>query len=744
MHVDKIKELYKHFSIIPLNGKAPIWANWTKHCNERTVFSRIESHKGNFGICGGFEGLEFVDIDNDLLNADKLYSFVSDHFDLTGFPVTKTQSGGYHIYFKCDNPKSNLKLASSNYIVPELAIYKKNSKNHCKLPGGKERAVKVDDSVKVTLIETRGQGGQVVFYDNFIQGNINNIPKITDQQRNELFDICRAQNEVVDKAEIKPTKAITRTYKDSPLDMYTNDPSSVQETFNLLMSEGWTTKNNKEYWWRPGKDFRQSPSASVGRCGGINKFYNFSGNGDPFFENELCSMIGVRTILKHNRDFSACAKELARHYNILPKQKSNGSNSETYDSDDKPAKLSAIAVKWIVLEKIIKEWQLKFRYNELTNVIDLAKNNSKKYERPGLVYTDIVAEMEINRKIKSIGKGKIEDMISTSRICHIYNPINDFFKSLPKWDGVNYFNELKKYIILDETEDPEFFFTMFKKQLMRAVKCAGISKYINRFVFVLHGPQEIGKSEFLKWLIPNHDLYYDEPIRPDDKDSILALSRYLLINLEELDELNKKDVAKLKAFISKGTITKRVSYGKHDEKFNRISSIFGSTNKSDLLADDYNSRWLIFKVLDFKWEDYIKKIDPLQIWSQAMHELKKDSKSCELTSKEKAKRDDRNNSDFLQLSKERELLLRYFKVGNTPMTATDVLYIIETKKSPIKVNEYALRRELKRLFGEPLKVRENTIKGDEKKQGRYYYLSTTLYDQSEIFPNSSEHDDVPF
>lgn len=743
MHIDKIKELYQHFSIVPLSGKAPIWKNWTKHCSERPVFSKIENHKGNFGICGGFEGIEFVDIDNDLLTADELYLFISDNFDLAGFPVTKTQSGGYHIYFKCDNPKSNLKLAFSNYIVPKSDIYIKNNKNHCKLPGKKERNVKADGSVNVTLIETRGQGGQVVFYDNFIQGSIDNVPKISDEKRDELFDICISQNEVSEKEEKKPNKVKANGYSESPLDLYINDPSTVNETINLLLAEGWTTRNNI-YWWRPGKDFRQSPSATFGKVG-INKFYNFSSNGEPFPERESVSMVGVRAILKHNNNYSACAKELAQHYNILPKQKSNDSNSEVDNSsDDKPVKLSAIAIKWKVLEKIIKEWKLKFRYNELTNVIDLAKNNSKKYERPGLIYTDIVAEMEINRKIKSIGKSKIEDMISTSRICNIYNPITDFFKSLPKWDGVDYFIELKKYIILDKTEDSEFFFTMFRKQLTRAVKCAGIAKYINRFVFILHGPQEIGKSEFLKWLIPNQDLYYDEPIRPDDKDSILALSRYLLINLEELDGLNKKDVAKLKAFISKGTITKRVSYGKHDEKFNRISSLFGSSNRDDLLADEHNSRWLIFKVINFKWEEYTKKIDPLQIWSQAMHELKKDSKSGELTSDEKLKRDERNNSDFLQISKERELLLRYFKVGNMPMTATDVMYTIETKKSPIKVNEYSLRRELRRLFGEPLKVREDTIRGDEKKQGRYYYLSTTLYDQSQVDMYLDEGDDVLF
>jgi predicted P-loop ATPase len=231
--------------------------------------------------------------------------------------------------------------------------------------------------------------------------------------------------------------------------------------------------------------------------------------------------------------------------------------------------------------------------------------------------------------------------------------------------------------------------------------------------------------------MPDTDLYFEEHLDPSDKDSILALARYFIINLDELDELNKKDVSKLKSFISKVKITKRVSYGKFDRNFFRIASLFGSSNKSDLLADDSNTRWLIFKVINFKWQEYIKNIDPLQIWAQVVHELKKNTNSGELTREEKDKRDKRNNSDFLQISQERELLLRYFSEGEMPMTSTDVKYLLELKKHPLKVNEYALRRELRRLFGDPSKPkREDTIRGDAGHMGRYYYLKTELFDES--------------
>jgi predicted P-loop ATPase len=760
MHIDKIKQLYKNFSIVPLKSiesKRPIWDNWTDHCKKRADFSKLENHKGIFGICGGFEGIEFIDIDNHLGNADELFKYIDDNFELLSkLPVTKTQSGGYHIYYKCDNPKESLKLAQKKYIPPEKDIFQKEIKlkdkeptfkKYCKLPDGKERVLTNGYTI-VTLIETRGKGGQVVFYDNFIQGNIDSVTKISDEQRDILFQICESQNEVAGKEEKTQTKQKGTDFKESPGDMYINDPWAIQETINLLLSNGWTTKNNIT-WWRPGKNFRQGPAANFQKVG-LNKFYNFSPNGYPFPERESITMFGVRAILKHNGDFSACAKELAEHYGIL-KTKSSKPDLDISDTDE-DEKLTAIQVKWLVLKKIIKEWGLKFRYNQLTNVIDYSKNNGKTYNDDcDLIYSDIVAEMEINRKIKSITKSKVSEMISSSIICFVYNPINHFFKSLPEWNKIDYFKELKKYIILDENEDIDFFFTMLKKHLIRSVACARLKEYENRFCFVMHGAEEIGKTKFLKWLMPENNLYYSEHIDPSNKDDVLALSKYLFINLDDLDELNRKEVGKIKSFISKGKITKRVSYGKHDRNFIRIANFWGSTNKKGILSDTGNTRWLIFKVLNFKWKEYIKNINPLQIWAQAVYEFKKDNDSGELTKEEKQKRDIRNNSDFLQITQERELLLRFFSAGNIAMTATDVKYLIETKMHPLRLNEYNLRRELHRQFGEPTNpMRADTIRGDENKQGRYYYLNTELYSHNlneyvnEMTEPETVEDDLPF
>jgi hypothetical protein len=695
----QIELLAANFSVIPLIGKKPIWKDWTKYKNKKPDFELLKNHNDNFGIVCGFEGLEVIDIDNHFGNSDALLAFVEDNISLSDFLVIKTGGGGYHIYYKCDNPKSSQVLARRKFI---------GSEKNGVLPDGKEVILSEKNGewfTNVTMVETRGDGGQVCFYDNIIRGSIDSVPKISDEKRDQLFEICKALNEVAEKVTSKRKENI-KVDGQLPGDAYNNDPDAINETFQLLLENGWTTTNNSN-WWRPGKKFQDGPSATFGRVG-TNRFYNFSTNAHPFQDKESYSLMGVRAVLKHGGDFSKCAKELAEIYNIDVKE------------PEKKEKKN----KWKVLDDIIKDWKLKFRYNQLTSVIDVSKKG-KSYEKIGLLVGDIVKEMETKRGVRSISSTKVKEMIENTDICHVYNPVMEFFKGLPVWDGVDYFAELRKYIVLAEDENEEFFFSMLKKHIIRTIKCVRYEKYINRMVFVLHGPQEIGKSEFFRWLLPSKELYNEEPVHPSEKDSILALGRYVLINMDELDELNKKEVSKMKAFISRGTITKRVAYGRHDENFPRIASFVASTNKSDVLADENNTRWIILKIVNFDWKGYVKNINPLQIWAQCLKLLNEDNDSGELTFAEKQERDNRNAAEFLEISSEREILHKYFEAGNTPMTTTDIKILIENKKHPIKINIYQLKKELRRSYGEPSKP--TRING---KQGRYYYIKTSLFEDA--------------
>jgi len=729
-----LEKLYQYFSIIPLNGKKPIWKDWVNRCStKKAPLESLTNHSGNFGIVCGFEGLEVIDIDNPFGNADALLAWVKDNFYTSKLLVTKTQGGGYHIYYKCDNPNGSLKLAKRRYVPDEINHIIEKENKYVYAPTKKEGkkyklifdVLKKEWFCNLTMVETRGQGGQVVFYDNIISGSIDSVQKITDKERDNIHEICRALNEVAETTVSKTKERVTIDGQ-LPGDAYNADPLSIQETFNLLENSGWKTNDSGTHWYRPGKEFKDGPSATFGKVG-TNRFYNFSSNADPFEPMVSNSMMGVRAILLHGGDFGKCAKELAAIYNL--------EISEPAPQEQKPKKN-----KWQILEDIIKDWKIKFRYNSLTTVIDFSRNNGKSYDDKGidLLYGDFVREMEVNRKVKSISKGKIQDMVATSHFCEVHDPIKYFFSKLPKWNGNDNFLELRKYLILAEDEDPNYFFSMLKKHMIRTIKCAKVRDYVNRMVYTLHGPQEIGKTYFFRWLHMYSELYNEEPVNPGDKDSILALGRYMAINMDELDGLNKKEVSKLKAFISHGTITKRVSYGRHDQNFPRIASFVASTNKSDLLADDLNTRWVILKILSFDWKGYVKNIEPGQLWAQAMQELINEKDSGELTINEKRERDRRNEKEFLEISVEREILDKYFESGEFAITATDLKIMIENKKHPIKIHIAQLSRELKRKFGE---IKPTRVNGTV---GRYYMLKSTFFTQESAFNIPEYIEEPPF
>jgi len=695
---DFFKKLYDNYQIIPCNSdKTPaVGGSWLPYKEKKFDFEKLK-RSSYFGLLTGLQGLEIVDIDNHFTDANDLFQFISDNFDLSGFPVIKTAGGGYHLYFKTPNPGGNKKLAS-----------RLNSKNRPE-----------------TLVETRGNGGYVIApgspgYE-IIQNNIFDLPELTENQRGELLEICQALNEYDSEPIPEPEQNTDNT--EAPGTHFNESMEAMEKTAEILKNAGWKTRNNIHFT-RPGK--KKGISATLGKV--KNKFYVFSSNAAPFEPFKSYSPFAVLAMLEHRGNFSEAAKELAKEYGTKqPAQKNNSKQ---------PAKKN----RRQILADIIKDWNLRFYYNELTKILQVTENGKEKDIK--IIVGDIIDEMEANRGVKNISANKINEMLMSSRFCIIYNPVAEFFKNLPKWDGKDYFLELTKYIDFPADENPAFFARMLKKHLIRAVRCFYEPKFVNRIVLTVYGTQAIGKTFFIKWLV-NYlsEIYNDESIDPHDKDSVLALARNLVLSLDELDTLNRKDLTALKSFISKGFINKRLPYGKAEERFNRIASLFGSTNRKDILTDTQNSRWIILKVENLKWEKYTKEIDPLQLWAQAIEIYKRNPKAGELSKKEQSERDKRNSSQYLEISTEREILLKYFQENEkaTPRTATEIKILIEQKLNPQRVNIRQLSRELKRLFGEPEMERVNG------RVGVFYRLQTSLEEPKRTFENFYEKDqDIPF
>lgn len=221
---DKAKEYLKaQLSVIPTKeDKLPALPTWKQYQSQRIKEDEVEglftgaNVKGLAIICGAISGgLEVIDVDtkHDTTGSlwEELRALIEDNLPelYSRLVIAQTKSGGYHIYYRCSSIAGNLKLST-----------KKN---------------------REVLIETRGEGGYVVAPPTtgykYIQGEPDNIPTITPEEREILFSISKSFNEL---EEIKPKVNTTTstTYNSTGLSPF-EDYNQRGDIVGLLESKGW-------------------------------------------------------------------------------------------------------------------------------------------------------------------------------------------------------------------------------------------------------------------------------------------------------------------------------------------------------------------------------------------------------------------------------------------------------------------------------------------------------------------------
>jgi hypothetical protein len=212
--------------------------------------------------------------------------------------IERSQSGGRHVVYRCEAAiPGNLKLTQRIVPAPndqELVI--------C---GKRYRPRRVGDRYEVacTLIETRGEGGLFLCAPTpgyvLEQGNLADLPVLTESERNILIEAAWALNEA-----IPPTENST-----GPTEMSGRPGDEFNERGDLralLERHGWTCvrRAENECWRRPGKDRGWSATLRD------RVFYVFSSNAAPFESNRAYGPFAVYSLLEHQGDFARAASAL--------------------------------------------------------------------------------------------------------------------------------------------------------------------------------------------------------------------------------------------------------------------------------------------------------------------------------------------------------------------------------------------------------------------------------------------------
>ena len=241
-----------------------------------------------------------------------------------------------------------------------------------------------------------------------------------------------------------------------------------------------------------------------------------------------------------------------------------------------------------------------FRYNQVLGKLEFKTLKAYKY-KPMTDFTE-------NSILREILKAKVKCTINSLRnllhsdYCEMYDPFEDYFNNLPEnTDETDYIELLADTIT---TTKQDLWRVCFKKWFVAMVACVLDEKQVNQTVIFFSGKQGLGKTTWIEKLMPKplKEYIFSGTINPSNKDTLIHLAECMLINLDELENLNKTEIGSLKEIITKTHIRMRKAYGHNNENMPRRASFAGSVNTAQFLNDTTGSRrFLCFEVENIEY-----------------------------------------------------------------------------------------------------------------------------------------------
>jgi len=322
-----------------------------------------------------------------------------------------------------------------------------------------------------------------------------------------------------------------------------------------------------------------------------------------------------------------------------------------------------------------------FRYNSVRNRIEFRKVSEQTFK--DLTDSDVNSIMFEMIALKQEVSNSLIRTLLNSNFVQSYNPFKEYFDNLPAWDSTtDYISRLADRV---HTTNDELWRFYLKKWLIGVVACAYVEDAINENVLIFKGDQNIGKTRFVRRIIPSalgERYYSEEGMNFRDQTSKLRLSECFIINLDEFENVVKSSPEQLKSMLSIKSRRFRRPYASLSEDFPRRASFAATINNGIFLKDTTgNRRYLVVDVLsiDHSSIDYVD-----QLYSQVFSLLK--SGETYYFNAEEVKLVNAHNRQFELIQPEYEVLVRFLrpKVENdespsVALTATEIMGYLATR-----------------------------------------------------------------
>ena len=333
------------------------------------------------------------------------------------------------------------------------------------------------------------------------------------------------------------------------------------------------------------------------------------------------------------------------------KEKKDFSITDTTDEDDedKPKPTQIDRLELFLSNKYV------FRHNIVSGKLEFQYFGKRKWN----VMNDFIENSILRECLKARIRTNLSSLrnLLNSDFCPLFNPFEDYFFNLPTYDEkTDYITELANTIT---TTKQDLWQQCFKKWLVAMVGCVLDEKVINHTVIVFSGKQGLGKTTWVEKLVPKQlkEYLFSGTINPNNKDTLVQLAECMLINLDELENLNRSEIGSLKEIITKTQIRMRKAYGHNNETMPRRASFAGSVNTAQFLNDSTGSRR--FLCFELEGIQYQHDVDINLAFSQALFLFKSGFRHW--FDQEEIKSITENNEQYQLRSPEEELLLTWFE-----------------------------------------------------------------------------------
>jgi len=207
-----------------------------------------------------------------------------------------------------------------------------------------------------------------------------------------------------------------------------------------------------------------------------------------------------------------------------------------------------------------------------------------------------------------------------------YNAIAEWIASKP-WDGTDRLPEFYATVQVAEGYPAGLKEILLRRWMLSATAAATLDKrFACRGVLTLQGPQSIGKTSWVASILPEGEMREnfikrDHHLDPSNKDSIFGAISHFIVEIGELDSSFRKDIARLKGFLTNDCDKMRRPYARGEIEMDRRTVFAATVNDENFLVDPTgNSR---FWTISVEALDYLHTIDMQQLFAQLRLEVRR-------------------------------------------------------------------------------------------------------------------------